>query len=236
MAALIDVEPALGRIVGMRAAGVVGTRTRLSVLDLEIGQWTVGPRPSGAYAVAVIAGLLRGADTAFGPGDRLVPWAGGAPWTACTRVRLAILTRGIADALRPWPGAAARVLSVEGRPPPLPSASDTLATRLVDLVWQIARRWGELDGDAVMLPPGLDGDALARLLDEPAGRVAVVLDDLGDGIPAPGPDDRRRLRSGPANRLSVALALARARQSAASFGALSAGLTVSAVTRTPDHP
>ena len=110
-ASLLEADPWLGRMLGRRDAAAVGHRAILPVLSVEDGPWAP-PEPAslgtGTVALAVLDGLLVTADRELtGPGDVIEPW--GAPWIACTPVRLAVIGRSYLEALRPWPAVADRV-------------------------------------------------------------------------------------------------------------------------------
>src|SRR4051794_599468 len=180
-ASLCEVEPSLGRIVGMRTAGAIGHRPLLPTLNVLAGEWGP-PAPQelgdGVVALAVLDGLLAQVGTTrvvLGPGDRLRPWAGDARWVAGTRVRLAVLGSAFTAELEQWPQAAAQVLKSAG-----PGGALRGASALLDLLWQIGRRWGTLQGNGIALPATLGPPALAHLLGELEGDVASALGGLAE--------------------------------------------------------
>src|SRR5215212_8973042 len=100
-ATLLEADPGLGRLVGVRGAASIGHRPILPVLDVAVGPW-IPPRRAGlgpgAVRLTVLDGLLTDGATVLGPGDPLEPWTRRS-WTACTAVRAAVIGDAYADAL-----------------------------------------------------------------------------------------------------------------------------------------
>ncbi|HET6550158.1 MAG TPA: hypothetical protein VFG79_16970 [Solirubrobacter sp.] len=179
-ATLLDADPGLSRALGPRTAAEVARNPVLPVLAVPAGLWTPPDRAAlgpGTVALAVVDGLLKGGagGPVMGPGDVIEPWDGG-DWRVCTPARLAVIGVRFLEAVRPWPGAAARLLArvrtgaVRGHP-----RDGDVDERVLALLWAIAARWGTLDGAAVALPRGLDTPALAALLDLPEAETAAAV-------------------------------------------------------------
>jgi hypothetical protein len=217
-ATLLEADPRLGRIVGVREAASIGHRPILPVLDVVAGPWSPPERAglgTGAVRLTVLDGLLTDRATVLGPGDDVDPWTGGS-WTACTAVRVAVIGDAYAYALRGWPTATVR--RGEGPKARVPTAG-ALEDRLLGLLWQIALRWGEPAAGGVALPRALDLPALHHILGAPEPRLALAFAHLRER----GATIRNRLswllitgREGEARReallgaAAVQLALARA--------------------------
>lgn len=168
-ASLLDVDPALPRVIGWRAATELGQEPILPVLSVPSGPWLPPDRDAlgdATLALVVLDGLLV-ADTApdrvLGPGDVVFPWDPAVRWTACTPLRLAVLGTRFSVALAAWPAAAARLLA-RASAGSAPAAQGAAAERVLALLWRIAARWGTTHGDAVALPRALDVRAVSALL------------------------------------------------------------------------
>jgi hypothetical protein len=171
-ATLLQADPRLGRIVGVREAAAIGHRPILPVLDVAAGPWSPPERDglgSGAVRLAVLDGLLTDGATVLGPGDGLEPWSG--TWTACTAVRVAVIGDAYAYALRDWPAAAVKHGEASGARIPTVGG---LEERLLELLWRIALRWGEPAARGVALPRALDLVAVHHILRAPEPRLAIA--------------------------------------------------------------
>lgn len=174
MVALVDVEPALGRLVGVRAAARIGHDPALPVLDVGAGPWAPG-RPPAALALAVLQGLVRTADRLFGPGDRFAPWIGTERWTACTDVRVAVLGTELVTMLRAWPALARRLADRRGPALVLHAMPEGDDEQLLNLLWRIAQQWGTVAGEEIVMPAVLDAGVLTTLSGgSPTGVVAAL--------------------------------------------------------------
>ena len=149
----LEVDPALPRVIGWRAAAELGQEPILPVLSVPSGPWLPPDRDAlgdETVALVVLDGLLV-ADTApdrvLGPGDVVVPWDPAVRWTACTPLRLAVLGTRFSVALGAWPAAAARLLA-RASAGSAPAAHGAAAERVLALLWRIAARWGTTHGDA----------------------------------------------------------------------------------------
>jgi CRP/FNR family transcriptional regulator, cyclic AMP receptor protein len=178
-ATLLEADPRLGRIVGVREAAAIGHRAILPVLAAAAGPWTPPQRSGlgpGAVRLTVLDGLLTDGATVLGPGDALEPWTQ-TSWTACTAVRVAVIGDAYADALREWPLADVDHGREAGARVPTAGA---LEDRLLELLWRIALRWGELVARGIALPPALDLLAVQHILGVPETRLALAFAGLRD--------------------------------------------------------
>src|ERR1700753_265807 len=112
-ASLLDVDPFLSRVLGMRATATLGQDPVLPVLALDRGRWMPPERGPDVAWFAILDGLLLresgpGVPAVLGPSDLVDPWASG-PWSVELPVRLAVLGHEFAHALGPWPAAQERV-------------------------------------------------------------------------------------------------------------------------------
>lgn len=216
--ALLDIEPALGRFVGMRAAARIGRDPRLPVIDVPAGAWDPQARPPAVLALAVMSGWLRTARWLLGPSDRFDPWGDDQQWTACSHVRLAVLGGELAELLRPWPTVAADLAARRSHVVELPAPGGD-DEQLLNLLWRIAQRWGTIAGQAIVLPVVIDADALAGLSGDSSPDVAGALERLtASGRLTTSADDRGwRLHGGNDLRAQVAYGLASARASRDDF-------------------
>ena len=175
---MLEADPNLSSVIGWRATAEVGHKRILPVLSVPSGPWQPpDPEALGGETVAfvVLDGLLV-ADTTpdiiLGPGDIVVPWEPGVRWTACTPLRLALLGTQFTEGLRAWPHAAGRVLA-RAQSHTAHAAPGVAEERLLDLLWQIAARWGVPHGDGVELPRALDVGPLSALLQLPEADVTA---------------------------------------------------------------
>jgi hypothetical protein len=171
-ATLLEADPRLGQIVGVREAAAIGHRPILPVLDVAAGPWSPPQRDglgTGAVRLTVLEGLLTDGATVHGPGDGFEPWTGS--WTACTAVRVAVIGDAYAHALRAWPAAAMGHGENSGARVPTVGGPDE---RLLELLWRIALRWGEPAAGGVALPRTLDLLAVHHILRVPEPRLAIA--------------------------------------------------------------
>jgi CRP/FNR family cyclic AMP-dependent transcriptional regulator len=177
-ASLLDVEPALARLIGARPAATVGRRPILPVLALAAGaQWSSGAEALGFVVLAGV--LVRAAPmrAMAGAGDQLA--ADGAAWAACSDVRVAVLGDEFTTALGAWPGAAQRLVNASASLP-LPRTDDGDGG-LLTLLWHVARRWGTLDGDGIVLPVIFERRVLAALWGQSEAHTSAALKRLQHG-------------------------------------------------------
>lgn len=207
---------------GDLAAGLEGARrdqaTRLSVAamrEVRTGSWfpeRLAAAVAGGYGLLVLEGIVartvdcdgRTAAELLGPGDVLVPSLCGRPhetievgvhWTALSELRLALLDRGFAQRLAPFPEVS---VAIAGRG--MQRARD-LAVRLsiaqfsrVDdrltlLLWHLAERWGRVQADGVLVRLPLTHEMLSQLIAVRRPSVTVGLGELrrrGAVVPAEG--------------------------------------------------
>jgi hypothetical protein len=181
-ASLMEVDPSLSHVLGPRAAAGLGRERVLPVIDLPAGPWAPPERDAlgaGVVALAVLQGLLTAgtAGCVIGPGDLIRPWDRGVTWTACTPARLALIGARFVDALVPWPGASAKVIDRSEPARPAIAEAGSLDARLLDMLWQVASRWGVPHQEGIGLPHALGAGAVAGLLQvsERRAEAAVAL-------------------------------------------------------------
>jgi CRP/FNR family cyclic AMP-dependent transcriptional regulator len=165
-ATLIEADPSLGPLLGMRETATIGHRVVLPVLSVRAGSWQPPSRArlgAGTVALTVLDGLLTVDGGLLGPGDAFEPWDGGS-WTACTSLRLAIIGDAYATALTRWPDATERLRLRSRAPVVVQPDGGALEDRLLDLLWRLALRYGELTSSGVALPRSLDIRALHLIL------------------------------------------------------------------------
>jgi hypothetical protein len=168
-ASLLEADPALAAALGSEATAELGHERILSVLAVPAGPWLPPERDAldgGIVAVVVLDGLLAAGTPSclIGPGDVLEPWDRNVVWTACTPARLALLGTRFIDALQAWPGASAGVLGRAGGGTPEIAGFGAVDERMLDLLWQVAARWGVSHRNGVGLPRALGMTAMGALL------------------------------------------------------------------------
>jgi hypothetical protein len=163
-ASLLEADPGLVRVLGLRDASANGHQRVLPVLTVTPGPWVPPERHdlgAGTVALAVLDGWLTDGEVLLGPHDTFDPWWS-TRWTVCTHARMAVIGDAFAGALRTWPAAARR--------PPrpararVPAMDGALEERVLELLWRIALRWGGSAGGGVALPESLDLRALSLIL------------------------------------------------------------------------
>jgi hypothetical protein len=156
-------------------------------LRLPAGPWdpadpaVAGLSPVGALLVegylmceTELAGRIT--SQLFGCDDLLWPWrqrAGTAAqtgWLALTASRLVLIEFELLEALREWPSITAALLDrcaaqFERATRQLAiSQQARIETRLLAMLWHLARRWGRVAPEGVVLPMPLTHDVLGRLV------------------------------------------------------------------------
>jgi hypothetical protein len=179
-ASLLEVEPSLACAVGARAVAEIGHEPILPVLTVPAGPWEPPDRAAlgaGIVAVVVLEGLLAAGTPAcvVGPGDVLEPWDRQVKWVACTSVRLALVGTRFMEAVQAWPDVAAHLLARAHNASSAPPAEGPIDERILDLLWQIAARWGTAHGDSVALPRAVDAGAMGGLLQLSERRVEATV-------------------------------------------------------------
>ena len=231
-ASLLEIDPRLGSVLGPLQAAALGHRPVARVVTIAAGPWAPPTRAAlgrATIALVVLDGLLLGdtqARVLAGPLDRVEPWDAAVRWTACTRVRAAVIGEPFVRAVGPWPAVVARLLARPARPFPRRVSSGPPEERLLTLLWHLAARWGHRELGAIAMPLALDAGVLGRLtaladaevtsaLAALRRRSAAVRRDAGgwllpgaDGAAPAGASSARRdaLRARAAEQLAVARA------------------------------
>ena len=172
-ASLLEADPRLVRVLGLRDASANGHRRVLPVLTVDAGEWSPPQRDelgAGTVALTVLDGWLTDGELLLGPRDTFDPWT--ERWTVCTHVRMAVIGDAFAGALRTWPHATTR-------PPDaprtrVPANDGAIEDRVLELLWRIALRWGFSAAGGVVLPETIDSRSVGMILDEPKAGLALA--------------------------------------------------------------
>jgi CRP/FNR family transcriptional regulator, cyclic AMP receptor protein len=187
--AVLDADPELGQDLTADRLAAARTVAVAPVANLPRGPWRPPPRAgAGGYlGLLVLDGLLtrtmrllgRPSMQLLGAEDLLRPWdddaaIGSVPlavaWTVHEPARVAVLDRGFAERVAPWPeiGAAliARALRhgswLDSHVAILENPSVEQRTLL--FLWHLADRWGRVGPDGVQVPVRVTHETLGRLV------------------------------------------------------------------------
>src|SRR4051794_6933995 len=172
-ASLLEADPGLVRVLGLRDASTNGHRRVLPVLSVDAGEWSPPERDAlgaGTVALAVLDGWLTDGEVLIGPRDPFDAWS--ARWTICTHARMAVIGDAFAGALRTWPRAGAR--SPDAPRTRVPANDRAIEDRVLELLWRIALRWGQAAAGGVVLPTAIDARAVCLMLGEPQAGLALA--------------------------------------------------------------
>jgi hypothetical protein len=172
-ASLLEADPRLARVLGLRDASANGHRRVLPVLTVGAGEWSPperGELGAGTAALTVLEGWLTDGEVLLGPLDTFDPWT--ERWTVCTHTRMAVIGDAFAGALRTWPNATTR-------PPDaprtrVPASDGAIEDRVLELLWRIALRWGGYAAGGVVLPDAIDSRSVGIILDDPNTGLAIA--------------------------------------------------------------
>ncbi len=205
---LLEVDRALGATLDEPSRAEAEVRAVVDVLAVAPGEWTFQPHGQERHrglGLLVLEGLLAAEVTAgsrtflelLGPGDLVRPrtyrpefstsLATPTTWDVLTSARFAVLDRAATLRLAAWPEITgvlldrtverSRSLAVqfalrqEGR----------VEERVRFALWHLARRWGELDGQRVVLSMGpLSPLVIGRMADTTPASAAVAMQSLQD--------------------------------------------------------
>lgn len=187
--AVLAVDPELGQDLSADQLAAARAAAVSAVVSLPRGAWRPPTRaPSRGYlGLLVLDGLLtrttrllgRTSMQLLGAEDLVRPWDDDAAigsvertvtWTVHEPARVALLDRGFAERVAPWPeiGAAliARALRhgsrVDSHLAILENPSVELRTLL--FLWHLADRWGRVSADGVQVPVRVTHETLGRLV------------------------------------------------------------------------
>jgi CRP/FNR family transcriptional regulator, cyclic AMP receptor protein len=176
----------------------------VAILRPGVGEpWASVESSATEFGVLVLSGLLT-RDTSLlgrtsmdlvGAGDILRPWddASESPsvptrvrWNVHRTARLALLDRGFAERMAPWPSVTATLLSralrrarwLERHMAIL--ENPRVDARLLLLFWQLADRWGRVGPTGVTVPLRLTHNMLGRLVRAQRPTVTASLRELSD--------------------------------------------------------
>ena len=199
--ALLDFEPALGRLLNPERAQRARSELVARVTTLPAGPWA-DRRACGVatehVGLLVVDGVLARetvlADIVsthlLGPGDVARPWTSPAQdelvpaasrWTAVTDTRVALLDRRLAMALGRYPEVNAmlidRLAEQMGRMAVAQAIGRLTGVdrRLLALFWHLAERWGRVTPDGIVVPLVLPHNVLADLVGARRPTVSTAL-------------------------------------------------------------
>jgi CRP/FNR family transcriptional regulator, cyclic AMP receptor protein len=199
MVPVLDEDPGLGSHLSARALTSARHAAIAPLLELDPGPAHFrieGPATRGHLGLLVIHGLLArfvshgslGSTEFVGPGDAVRPWIvpAHAPdvrvrWEALTSARVAVLDRGFADRVRPWPEITAVLLdrSSSRIQSQLMQAAIRQAKRVEDRVllalWLFAGRWGQVGAESRTLTLPVTGKVLAQIVGARRQSVSTAL-------------------------------------------------------------
>lgn len=223
MVPVLELDPELGRHLSgepFARASCAAVAPLVSLGDGASAFVSEEPPPSGHLGMLVLDGLIAmhvsfgqiGSTEFVGPGDVLRPWAMcdavdmfQARWEALVPTRLAVLDRGFAVRVRPWPELTAALLDryTERLASQLLQSALRRVRRVEDRVllvlWHFAARWGHAgpEGRIVRLPR-ITGEVLAQIVGARRQSVSTALAALvRDGAVDRRPDGSWLIRDKP---------------------------------------
>jgi CRP-like cAMP-binding protein len=226
--AVLDADPELGQeltadqLAAARAAAVA------TVVTLPRGAWRPPRAGAGGHlGLLVLDGLLtrtirllgRDSMQLHGAEDLIRPWdedgaVGSVPrtvtWAVLEPARVAVLDRGFAERVTPWPeitaALIARALRQSGR---LDShlailENPSVELRALLLLWHLADRWGRVGADGVQVPVRVTHETLGRLVRAQRPSVTRAVNHLAArGAISRGADGTWRLHGEPPSELAA---------------------------------
>jgi CRP/FNR family cyclic AMP-dependent transcriptional regulator len=227
--AVLDVDPELGQDLSGDRLAAARSVAVAAVVGLPRGPWRPPARPrAGAHlGLLVLDGLLtrtiqllgRTSMQLLGAEDLVRPWddeaaVGSVPvtvtWAVHEPARVAVLDRGFAERVAPWPEIAAalvaRAMRHGGR---LDSHLAILENPSVELrtllfLWHLADRWGRVGADGVQVPVRVTHETLGRLVRAQRPSVTRALNRLAErGALSRAPDGTWVLHGAPPSELAA---------------------------------
>jgi CRP/FNR family cyclic AMP-dependent transcriptional regulator len=203
---VLEADEALGAGLAPEIRAEARDRAIAETIALEAGAWTPEVPSSDWHrglGLLVLEGLIsrqvrvksRTSLELLGPGDLLRPWSYPwgrqssvsvpATWEVLTAARLAVLDRQFAARSASWPEVTgvlldravqrSRLLAVQSAV----RQARPVEERLLLMLWHLAHRWGEFDGDGVALRlSGLSPAVLARMASTMRASAAGALERL----------------------------------------------------------
>jgi CRP-like cAMP-binding protein len=202
---LAEADPDLLRGLDEVAAEQARAVALVDLISFDAGGvWEPSIEASRAlYGLFIVDGLLsrgvviegRRAAELLGPGDVLRPFTSESvdpsvaftiDWEVLQPTTLALLDRGFAEAVAPWPEISAALMDrMVGRAHALAfhlavSHLKLVETRLVAVLWHYADRWGRVTPEGRVLPVRLTHAMLARVVGARRPSVSTALGRLQD--------------------------------------------------------
>jgi hypothetical protein len=217
---LLETDPDLGRYLQPDSVRALRSSLRADVLELKPGPW-LPPRRSpepGHLGYLILSGMMVRRVTVdrsrsgelLASGDLIRPWLEDpvsfcdADWQVMEPCQLAILSRTVALRLCARPELNAALLDKQmerSRSLAINAATENvrgLDTRLLVLFWHLAERWGQREGDHVIVPLRLTHETLSILIGARRPSVTTALSDLSaEGVLKRRDDDAWVLTGGP---------------------------------------
>jgi DNA-binding transcriptional ArsR family regulator len=179
----------------------------------------------GCLGLLVLEGFLvrhvdvvgRPATELLGPGDLLRPWepdrtepfSSGARWQVLEPCQVAVLDERVCAAIGRWPDVVAAFVGravARSREHAIAHAVGQIPSmrlRVLVMLWHVAGRWGERQGDGTVMPVRLTHELLANLTSAQRPSVSHALTALRrHGIVDRTPDGRLVLRGNPPSALA----------------------------------
>ena len=192
-------DPDLAAVLPPAALRTAAAAARARTLRLDPGRWepTAHGDAGGAIGLLVLDGVVcrsvivggERSSELLGTGDILRPWTGDdAPsvpadleYEVLAPAEIAILDRGFARAIAPWPELIGELVDRalrRSRSLAVLSATSHIKrvdVRLLALLWHVADRWGRVTPDGVVVPLRLTHATLAALVGAQRPSVTTAL-------------------------------------------------------------
>jgi DNA-binding transcriptional ArsR family regulator len=203
--AILDEDPSLAEAIAPETLVQAAPACVARAQWLDPGPW---PQPHdndcrGWLGQLVLDGFLvryvdvvgRPATELLGPGDLLRPWepdrtapfSAGSRWHVLEPCRVALLDERVGAAIGRWPDLVAALVGravARSREQAITLAVGQIPSmrlRVLVVLWHIAGRWGEREGDATVMPVRLTHELLANLTSAQRPSVSHALTALRKG-------------------------------------------------------
>ena len=227
--AVLDVDPELAQGLNADQRATARAVAIAAALTLPRGAWRPPARfgAGGHLGLLVLDGLLtrtigllgRTSMQLVGAEDLVRPWdddgsIGSVPrtvaWTVHEPARVAVLDRGFAERIMPWPEISAALIAralrqsswLDSHLAILENPSVELRTLL--FLWHLADRWGRVGADGVQVPVRVTHETLGRLVRAQRPSVTRALNQLAArGALSRDADGTWRLHGAPPSELAA---------------------------------
>jgi CRP/FNR family transcriptional regulator, cyclic AMP receptor protein len=227
--AVLDVDPELGQELDADQLAAARAAAVAPVVTLPRGAWRPPERAAtaGHLGLLVLDGLLtrtirllgRTSMQLLGAEDLVRPWDDDASigsvartvtWTVHEPARLAVLDRGFAERVTPWPEITAALIAralrhgswLDSHLAILENPSVELRTLL--FLWHLADRWGRVGPDGIQVPVRVTHATLGRLVRAQRPSVTRALNHLAArGALSRGADGTWLLHGAPPSELAA---------------------------------